>query len=609
MNRRKKKIYSIAVSILVLVSLNFLFPGQSWEQEKNGCLTCHSGIEKMHPELELSCVFCHRGDGDAKDKETAHQGFLPNPSDLAVADQTCGKCHSEYVENVKKSLHSTSAGIISGARYLWAAQETKLALYGVREIEDGDGNIPEEQGALGKLEQIPTFSESGEHIDDYLRKECLRCHLWEEGAQRDGDYRSSGCAACHVLYADDGLSKSQDPTIPKNEPGHPIKHRLTSKIPAERCVSCHNRGARIGTSFIGTMESDPYGTPWTAEGGKGPKLHGKWYNHLLADVHYEKGMECIDCHTSQDLHGDGNIYSKKEQAVEIRCTDCHGSLALYSDLKTSQGNRLLHLKREDQKFVLTSKFDGKDHPVPQLKDLKDRDSLSVAMSIASHLEKLECYACHATWTTQCYGCHVKREDRKKQYDWLAKEESVGKWTEGRSYLRWENPVLGINHREKVSPYLPGCQAIFTYLDQEGKTVEHNKVFQTAAGFSGISQNPVNPHTTRKKARGCEECHGSDKSLGLGTGTYDPQRNKLPIDFEWERIVDEEGKQIQDTSHPGARPFNKEEMAKIKRVNTCIACHSEMDTDFWVNLTENFGRALNDQNHKKIINQILKQGAR
>ena len=52
-----------------------------------------------------------------------------------------------------------------------------------------------------------------------------------------GDYRGSGCTACHVVYANDrdpshsaayaqfghsGFSASSDPTIPKNESGHPV---------------------------------------------------------------------------------------------------------------------------------------------------------------------------------------------------------------------------------------------------------------------------------------------------------------------------------------------------------------------------------------------------
>ena len=76
-----------------------------------------------------------------------------------------------------------------------------------------------------------------------------------------GDYRGSGCTACHGIYANDrdgahsgayasfghsGLSASSDPTIPKNEAGHPIKHAFTRSIPskipfASNCRKMRNR--------------------------------------------------------------------------------------------------------------------------------------------------------------------------------------------------------------------------------------------------------------------------------------------------------------------------------------------------------------------------------
>ena len=173
-------------------------------------------------------------------------------------------------------------------------------------------------------------------LDDYLRNQCLRCHIWTEGAQRPGDYRGGGCSACHVLYADDGLSQSGDTSIPKDEPGHPIRHEITTKIPSVQCVHCHNRGGRTGVSYLGMMESAGYGTPFTPDGEKQPKLHGKHYDHLQKDLHLEAGMHCIDCHTANDIHGDGNLYSKREQAVEIECSDCHGTPEAHSNLKTSR---------------------------------------------------------------------------------------------------------------------------------------------------------------------------------------------------------------------------------------------------------------------------------
>ncbi len=84
-----------------------------------------------------------------------------------------------------------------------------------------------------------------------------------------GDYRASGCTGCHVIYANDhdkvhsgnqyaaeaggwGFSESVDPTIPKNEPGHPIRHVLTESIPSSQCVVCHvHPGTSFANSYLG----------------------------------------------------------------------------------------------------------------------------------------------------------------------------------------------------------------------------------------------------------------------------------------------------------------------------------------------------------------------
>jgi hypothetical protein len=69
-----------------------------------------------------------------------------------------------------------------------------------------------------------------------------------------GDYRSSGCTGCHVVYANDrspvhsgpyatygnrGRSYTADTTISRTEPGHPIRHQFTSSIPSSQCMVCH----------------------------------------------------------------------------------------------------------------------------------------------------------------------------------------------------------------------------------------------------------------------------------------------------------------------------------------------------------------------------------
>ena len=92
--------------------------------------------------------------------------------------------------------------------------------------------------------------------------------MWFLGTNdQPGDYRSSGCASCHVPYANDrdplhsgpyakwgndGRSASADPTIPKDKPGHPLKHEFTRAIPSSQCMVCHMHQPNIFVnSFYG----------------------------------------------------------------------------------------------------------------------------------------------------------------------------------------------------------------------------------------------------------------------------------------------------------------------------------------------------------------------
>jgi len=80
-------------------------------------------------------------------------------------------------------------------------------------------------------------------------------YTWFMGTNdQPGDFRNSGCASCHVVYANDrdprhsgryaqhghtGQTATVDPTIPQGESGHPIKHSFTNAIPTSQCMVCH----------------------------------------------------------------------------------------------------------------------------------------------------------------------------------------------------------------------------------------------------------------------------------------------------------------------------------------------------------------------------------
>jgi hypothetical protein len=96
-----------------------------------------------------------------------------------------------------------------------------------------------------------------------------------------GDYRSSGCSACHVIYANDrepnasafyhtagnlGHTQTADPNMPRNESGHPIKHQFTSQIPTSQCMVCH---MHPGTNMVATY----LGLTWWDNESDGDKMY------------------------------------------------------------------------------------------------------------------------------------------------------------------------------------------------------------------------------------------------------------------------------------------------------------------------------------------------
>ena len=77
------------------------------------------------------------------------------------------------------------------------------------------------------------------------------------------------------------------------------------------------------------------------------------------DIHHKAGMQCVDCHDSYELMGDGKLYMHEEDQVMISCEDCHFS--------TIPG--LLHtadLDNETQKILRLKELVLKTHLFPLL---------------------------------------------------------------------------------------------------------------------------------------------------------------------------------------------------------------------------------------------------
>lgn len=444
-----------------------------------------------------------------------------NPADLRVTSKTCAECHSTEVAANENSMMRHGAMLWGAALYNNGGFPLKDARFGEMYMDETGAparavQVPQPtkeqqlaKGWLPLLDPLPRWeiSQPGNVLRVFERGGRRRLEVGLPDKDEDpgrpdkglsprglgtlqrtdpvylgiqktrlldptlnhlgtndwpGDFRSSGCTACHVIYANDrspvnsghyaqygnmGESQSGDDKVTKHEPGHPIKHQFTSSIPTSQCMTCHmHPGTNMIATYTGmiwwdneTDGSKLYPTkqhnPTQAEeqlklnrNPEGASLRGLWgerkledrlspddfivktgdpngdfnkgmartqladfhghgwlfravfkrdhegnfldgygravknvtpdklrraiaysddFNPLsnnklkggqpvhLKDIHLEKGMHCVDCHFRQDSHGTGILYNEPRAAIEIGCTDCHGTIKEKAKLITT----------------------------------------------------------------------------------------------------------------------------------------------------------------------------------------------------------------------------------------------------------------------------------
>jgi hypothetical protein len=569
------------------------------------CATCHAGIEEMHPWSAVTCVMCHGGDAAAATKEAAHvarkarppgdervlgQGLdleyarFADPGDLRVAAQTCGPCHPRSVYDVTHSLHATTTGHLADGLYENGVVSERHARVGVFDARDElPADAPRPKEALPSVRQIDGFQGAGDrdkastHFTDLPRKNCMQCHLWSHGravrgrAGMDGDYRGQGCSACHVPYADDGLSTTRDPTVDKYEPGHPRQHKMVRFPDTDTCGRCHYGDASIGLSFRGMAQPVP-GMPQTpdAPGLHGKRLNGTYYIEdpasTPADVHHQRGMHCVDCHTRNDVMGDGFLYARMEDAVEISCEACHGTNDEYATGVTRRGTKLSNLVRkgtpERPEFFLVGRIDGKQHRVKQSKDVvlrgsKDFNEKAVAAMNADHA-RLQCHACHSGWSPNFFGFHFDRNEQFTQLDLISGQRTVGRvTTQEKVFSTFKSFYLGWDSHGRVAPYMVGFSTMASAHDEKGALVMEQALPTTRAGLSGMTMIHHQTHTTTARARQCAECHRSPATFGRGSSNFRLMRDFVVTGGDLGvRLLSLDRKKPDDTALLSALPVAK-----------------------------------------------------
>jgi len=316
------------------------------------CLTCHDGIEEIspsHPVDAFGCVICHGGNALALDKNLAHTGLRggKNPADFTVVEASCGgsQCHSgaaadhnDHIQRSITSIQGTYAGAIAQVRRSFGAQPDGTAHYGIYAITDNQVVSAKAVPALEKFD--PTATNDPQPVKNFYAN-CLTCHLTAEPIMQPYMYRSTGCSACHTPYANDGLYRGSDPTIDKAQAGHASVHQLTTKMPYTTCNTCHNRGnySLKQMTFLPRPDLPATGSPLPED-----RLHD-YYQPIGQFTKCEWELDCIDCHTSTEAMGDGDLYSSKFDIQYMQCQTCHGTLTAPPQTVTITDTNDVELRR------------------------------------------------------------------------------------------------------------------------------------------------------------------------------------------------------------------------------------------------------------------------
>lgn len=280
-----------------------------------------------------------------------------NPGDLRVAHVACGQCHANEVLQLRKSMMTHGCMLWGAALYNNGGTDEKNSRYGESYSMNGAPQIlqtvpaptPEEtrnKGVLPFLQPLIPYqiSQPGNVLRIFERGGRFKAEvgvpeiLEEPGRPRErlsirgmgtenrtdpvfiglaktrlldptlnflgtndhpGDYRSSGCSACHVLYANDrsetasgflakygnsGTAAAErdewvkyiDPTIRKDQPGHPIQHKFELRMPTSQCMVCHvHPGTNVLNSYLGYM--------WWDNETDGELMYPEEQKHLTAE--------------------------------------------------------------------------------------------------------------------------------------------------------------------------------------------------------------------------------------------------------------------------------------------------------------------------------------
>ncbi|MDR3610044.1 MAG: hypothetical protein P4L27_05745, partial [Ignavibacteriaceae bacterium] len=345
---------------------------------------------------------------------------------------------------------------------------------------------------------------------------------------------------------------------------------------------------------------------------------GRVVSELTADIHSEKGMICIDCHTSYEIMGDGTHHLHKEEQVKIQCTDCHFTSEPitieynsfdFESSKIAELDKFMDINRNYliismSKYPIVNSFytDRKAFLIKKASGQISEMKLPLKVCSAGTVHKnLSCNTCHSSWSPQCIGCHTEYDKNGAMFDLLSNKESNGEWIEHPKDFLAQPATLGVREivengkkKNSIEEFIPGMVLTIDKNVESGSKPIFRRLY--APGFS---------HTIRRESRSCISCHISPLAIGYGRGRlefkiagksgrwiFTPEYPKskfdgLPEDA-WTGFMKERG--YNSTTRDNTRPFTIKEQQRILLVGTCLTCHKQ-ESEIMMNSLIDFNSVL------------------
>ncbi len=590
---------------------------------KESCMICHknvAGFSPAHNPKAIGCVSCHGGNSFSSDKESAHRNMIVIPGNLADAGRSCGttKCHPVITGRVESTLMNTLGGMITVDRFVFGETDSL--------------SIPNDVRHLGNSA-----------ADEHLRNLCVICHLGnpknETGPVTELS-RGGGCNACHMNYNEKALLSH---SIYHNDKGKNVANQqvhpsLTLHVTNNHCFGCHSRSGRISTNYEGWHETQLSAKDISDSSGFRVLEDERVFKKAGEDVHHKAGLDCIDCHNSYEVMGDGKLYAHEEQQVKIRCEDCHFKKipeTMSYERLDYESKKIVNLKgwnNNDRKFIK-----GKVSGIALINTIVQGDSaymigknsgkvyrlISPSESCTRNVahKDVSCSACHTAWAPRCIGCHNVYEPETEGYDMFTNKFKKGTWVEYTGEYLAMQPTLGVFDNKTGKSVKPAVPGMIMTIDrgsyenrEEGESLLFHRLFA-----------PAEPHTTVKKGRNCKSCHNNPVAIGYGEGelTYEIKNGKghwkfiskyslndndglpedawIPFGFS---DTDYYNDIFSHSTRDNFRPFSPEEQKKILTAGACLSCHNEESKVMKESLKVDFKEYLNKITDECILPEFV-----